>query len=825
MRRSRDLHRGWTVEPGRLAPDASVDLPTDPLPATVPGCVHTDLLDHGLLPDPFHHTNEDTQHWVGRSAWTYRTSFTVEDPDAARHDLVFDGLDTVARVELNGRTLGRTENMHRTHRFDVGDHLRPGRNDLLVELTPVREYTDAVLAQTGPRPNEYPEPFQYVRKMACSFGWDWGPTLTTAGIWKDVRLESWRGARIGAVRPVAGLDDGDGVLAVEVDVVADGQAGDGPLTVTVEVDGRSASTTLPAGGSGTARLQVRVPDVEVWWPTGHGDQPLYGVTVDLEEAGTPLDRWSRRTGFRTVSVTSEPDEAGTSFVLTVNDVPLFVRGVNWIPDDALVSRVTAADYRERLGQAAAAGVTLVRVWGGGIYERDELYDVCDELGLLVWQDFLFACAAYPETPTLLREVEAEARENVTRLMPHPSLVLWNGNNENLWGFVDWGWREQLDGKEWGLGYYTDLLPRVLAETDPSRPYVPGSPFSPSPELHPNDPDHALHHSWDVWNRLDYRAYTDVRPRFVAEFGYQAPPAWSTLVGAVEDDPVRPDSAGVLHHQKAADGNGKLARGMAPHLPDPVDVDDWHYLTQVTQAQAITVAVEHYRALWPHCSGAILWQLNDCWPVTSWAAVDGAGRRKPLWYALRRLYADRLLLVRPGGGAGGPGGLEVVLVNDAPDAVAGVATVRRRRLTGEVLATWTGEVDVPARGRAAVGPPPDVAVPGDPAEELLEVEAAGLRTLHLFVEDRELRLPPPRREVDVRDVAGGVEVTVVARSLVRHLVLNSDRLDPASTVDDQLVTLLPGDRHTFRVRTTVAAADPRWSSAPALRCLGDAAPAG
>lgn len=319
--------------------------------------------------------------------------------------------------------------------------------------------------------------------------------------------------------------------------------------------------------------------------------------------------------------------------------------MNWIPEDVFPSRVTPERYRRRLEQAAAAGVDLVRVWGGGIYEDRAFYDICDELGLMVWQDFPFACAAYPEGEPLRSEIEAEARENVVRLMPHPSLVLWNGNNENLWGFKDWDWEPALAGASWGEAYYLDLLPRITAETDPTRPYWAGSPWSGSWEVHPNDPGHGTAHSWDVWNREDYTGYLNEVPRFVAEFGWQAPPAYATLRRALSDRPLTPDSPGMLHHQKAEDGNGKLDRGLAHHFAPPADFDTWHYLTQLNQARAVATGVEHWRSHWPRCAGTILWQLNDCWPVTSWAAIDGDGREKPLYHELKRLYADRLLTLQ------------------------------------------------------------------------------------------------------------------------------------------------------------------------------------
>ncbi len=290
------------------------------------------------------------------------------------------------------------------------------------------------------------------------------------------------------------------------------------------------------------------------------EQPLYDVELTLRHDDVALDDWRRRVGFRTVLLDTSTDVHGTGFTLVVNGERLFARGVNWIPDDVFPSRITRERYRERLAQAAGAGVDLVRVWGGGIYESEDFYDACDELGLLVWQDFPFACAAYPEEQPLRGEVEAEARENVVRLMPHPSLVLWNGNNENLWGFKDWGWEQRLAGESWGEGYYLGVLPRVVAELDPTRPYSAGSPWSGSWERHPNDPAHGTHHSWEVWNRDDYADYRLEVPRFVAEFGWQAPPAYATLRRALPGERLAADSPACCTTRRPTTGTGSWSAG-------------------------------------------------------------------------------------------------------------------------------------------------------------------------------------------------------------------------------------------------------------------------
>ena len=783
------LHDGWTLRHDGEA-----------LPAAVPGCVHTDLLAAGVIPDPFLGRNETEVAWVGRREWVYERDLAAQPDGHERTDLVFEGLDTAAEILMDGQVLGRVRNMHRSYRFDVTG--MSGR--LTVRFASAYAEAEAVRGQLGERPGAYAEPYQYLRKMACSFGWDWGPTLVTAGIWRPVRLERWGTARISRVRPLVTVEQGVGV--VELRVKAERSRVEAALHVEAEVAGVRVRAALD-GTSGTVRL--RVPDVSLWWPRGYGEQPLYDVELTLLHGTDPLDVWRRRVGFRTVALDTSADEHGTGFTLAVNGERLFARGVNWIPDDVFPSRVTRERYRERLGQAAGAGVDLVRVWGGGIYESGEFYDACDELGLLVWQDFPFACAAYPEEQPLRGEVEAEARENVVRLMPHPSLVLWNGNNENLWGFRDWGWEERLAGDSWGEGYYLGVLPRVVAELDPTRPYTAGSPWSGSWARHPNDPAHGTHHSWEVWNRLDFSAYLAEVPRFVAEFGWQAPPAYATLRRALPGEELAPDSPGVLHHQKADDGNGKLERGLAHRFVLPGgDFDRWHYLTQVNQARAVATGVEHWRSHWPVCAGAVVWQLNDCWPVTSWAAVDGDGREKPLYHELRRLYADRLPTFQLRGER-----LVLACVNQGAGEWGGVAKLRRMTVDGVVVARAeapfavgrraVGEVEV---GRelvpdgvkefivADVTSPADGAGAADTADAVGPVSPTPLRALWFPAPDRDIPYPQPDFEVEV---APG-SVTVAARTLVRDLLLQADRLGPQVRADRGLVTLLPGERVTMGV---------------------------
>ncbi|TMR23307.1 glycoside hydrolase family 2 protein [Nonomuraea turkmeniaca] len=776
----RPLHDGWTLSSQDIAG----------LAATVPGCVHTDLLAAGIIDDPYLDDHEHRLAWIGRTEWTYRTTFAWSPDEHERTDLVCDGLDTVAAIELNGVRVGSTANQHRSYRFPVRHLLRAGGNELTVTFGSAYAYAEEWRAALGKRPGPYDEPYPFIRKMACNFGWDWGPTLVTAGIWRPIGLESWSGARLAEVRP---LVYPDGAVDVRVRVE---RTTEGPLTLSAEIAGVTAERIVDGRA---AALSVKVPGPELWWPRGLGDQPLYDLNVRLGD-----DERRLRIGFRSIELERE------AFKLKINGTPVFVKGVNWIPDDCFPSRVTRERLAERLGQAVDAGVNLLRVWGGGLYESDDFYDLADELGLLVWQDFPFACAAYPEEEPFRSEVAAEARENVSRLAPHPSLVMWCGNNENLEGHADWGWQDRLEGRSWGAGFYYDLLPGIVAELDPTRPYWPGSPYSGAPELPPNDPARGTIHIWDVWNREDYTRYAAYRPRFVAEFGFQGPPAYATLRRASSDEPLTPGSV----HQKAIDGQAKLLRGLGEHLPQPETFDDWHYLTQVNQARAVTFGVERFRSLMPWTMGTIVWQLNDCWPVTSWSAVDGDGRRKPLWYALRRAYAHRLLSVQDG---------DLALVNDLPDSWSGELHLARRSLSGAPLAKEVVAVHVAPRSVTRVALPRSVSVPDDPARELLTARLGQLRTVRFYAEDTAVALPGAAYDAYAERSSGGYRVIVTAISLLRELAIFPDRLDPDASVDEHLVTLLPGESAVFQVTTAKSLDAGALTSFPVLRCVNEVRP--
>ncbi len=801
MRTTTTLHDAWSLTATEGAGPAE-HLPGR-MPATVPGCVHTDLLAAGQIDDPYLDRNEHQQDWIHRTSWRYERELQLAAAEADEHvALVFEGLDTVADVSFGDVELGRSENMHREYRYDVTD-LAGAAGTLLVEFSPALRLAHAREAELGARPHAYPHPYNMVRKMACSFGWDWGPDLQTAGIWRPVRLERWRVARLATARPMATLrEDGTGVVDVHVEVERGPGSADVPLVVDVRLEtGQQRRVVLPSGNV-KATFELEVPSAPVWWPRGHGMQRLVGLDVRLardEPDGDALDVLSHRIGFRRVETLMEEDEYGTSFVLKINGRPIEVKGANWIPDDHLVTRMDRERYEQRIQQAMGANLNLLRVWGGGIYESRHFYELCDAFGILVWQDFMLACAAYPEEEPLRSELVAEAQENVSRLAPHPSLVVWSGGNENLWSRVDY-WDEELqDGATWGEWYYFSAFPQIVAELAPHVAYVEGSPHSPGAALddvHPNHPDHGTMHIWDVWNAVDYTGYLNYIPRFCAEFGFQGPAAWSTLLEAIPDDQAPgPTSPGMLNHQKADAGQEKLARGHDGHFPEPEGLVDWHWTTQLNQARAVAFGIRHFRSHWPRSSGSIVWQLNDCWPAISWAAVDYQARLKPLWYAMRDAYAPRLLTIQPREDA-----WAAVAVNDTDAPWGGTLELWRETFDGTEEWHSTHTLEVPPRSARTIQLPAEATTPRVPAQEVLVGTLDGVRTFHFFAEDVDLRYHPEPMEVAWAPDSDGGRAVITARSLARDVFVLADRLAPDAVAVQGLLTLRAGESAVIDIRS-------------------------
>ncbi len=659
------------------------------LPANVPGGVHTDLLALGRIPDPFVADNEKKVQWVAESDWEYRRSFSMDKTLSGEEHklLVCDGLDTLAEVFLNGRLLGTTDNMFRRWTWDVSSFLKAGENELKIVFrapVPYIRAKQAVLPLVGG--GDLPGG-PHLRKAPCQWGWDWGPKLPPIGIWKDIRLEGYSQAKLEDVHIRQTHADGHVSLRAEVKLER-WQEADLRTILKITSPGGKVQTeeAMPTmlGNTVISNLQSTIKNPQLWWPNGFGAQPLYQVELTLVSGKTVLDQHSYRVGLRTVELRREPDEWGESFTFVVNGVPVFAKGADWIPADSFPTRISDAYMEQLLRDAAAAHMNMLRVWGGGFYEEERFYDLCDRYGILIWQDFVFACGVYPEDAAFEENVRIEALENVRRLRHRASLALWCGNNEMEEGWVDWMWNadDPLIQRQ-KAGYdrmYHHILPDVVAAEDPDRPYWPSSPSSGIPFASPNSQSRGDTHYWDVWHkRQPFSAYRGQYPRFMSEFGFQALPPYKTVQTYAAPQDQNMTSYIMEHHQRSGSGNGLMVSQMTDTFRMPRDFQSLVYLSMLLQAEGIRYGVEHWRRQRDRVSGTLIWQLNDCWPVASWSSIDYFGRWKALHYAARKFYAPILLSVEDQGEHMG-----VFVTNDSPSAWTGEVRWRLETLAGKSL---------------------------------------------------------------------------------------------------------------------------------------------
>jgi beta-mannosidase len=599
--------------------------------------VHRDLGRHGLIPDPFWGTNELDLQWIADREWEYRTNFSVPPALLGEEivELVADGLDTVATVRLNGREVARTENMFLGYRWEVKRLLRPGRNELTIRFHSAMDYIRTRRPEHRPRDvNDPVGGCTVIRKQQCQFGWDWGPRLVTAGVWRDLCLEGWTGNRLESVR-------------VTQDHRADGRVGLRLAPVLARPDPaltcrwRLALGDVPVAEGTGAEIVVEHP--QRWWPRGQGAQPLYRLEVEVVRPdGAAVDRWARRLGLRTIALDRHADQWGESFQFVVNGRPIFAKGANWIPAHSFVAGLTRADYERDLRSAADAHMNMVRVWGGGIYESEDFYDLCDELGLLVWQDFMFACTLYPADADFLASARAEAQFQVRRLRHRACLALWCGNNEVFACNA-----AELAADRKLLGEYEALfhqaLPEVAAATDGVTPYWPTSPWRGDLDAgHAAGAQRGDTHFWDVWHvRKPVKDYEKYAFRFASEFGMQSFASAETQAGFCPAGDANVFGPTMTNHQKNRFGNQIILDYVSRQYRFPKDQDALLFLSQLNQADCMQVGVEHYRRNMPRCMGALYWQLNDCWPVASWSSLEFDGRWKALHHVARRFFAPAI----------------------------------------------------------------------------------------------------------------------------------------------------------------------------------------
>jgi beta-mannosidase len=622
------------------------------LSAEVPGHVHLDLVHHGIIADPFSGMNELGCQWVDERDWSYRISFEWKaDPANPRRALVFEGLDTVCTIFLNDEKMAEHDNMFLPLEMDVTDELVAGTNTIRIDFqSAVRvgwERRSEYFKEQGlPLDTERFAERPFVRKAQYMSGWDWGPRLVSCGIWKPVRLIEYS-SKIADVRvECTKLANGKHQVSVNTEVL-----GEGSPRVDVLQGGRLG------GGAGT-NVKFEVDDL-LPFDTIDDDERIPGqVLVTLyDPKGNALDQHSVPFGFKEIDLIREPDEFGESFEFRLNGKPFWARGANWIPDHSFPSTITRAQYRDRLMKAKDMGFNMLRVWGGGLYETDDFYDLCDELGILVWQDFPFGCSYYPDTGEWKEVIREEAEFHIKRLRNHPCLALWCGNNENEeMNYSKWGDASKHPPRYYGENLYNDVLPEAVQRLDPKTPYIRTSPIGNAPvddpvaakQRGPNSGGYGDQHCWDVWHgRGDWRFYADSTGRFSSEYGFASScslAVWDKVLDNwAEDYPFSTSDPVLRWHDKTRKGYDTFVGYSELHYPKSKTLADWVYYSQLNQRDALRFGVEHYRRS-QFCKGSLIWQLNDCWPVQSWAILDSDGHYKALAYELRRTYADRLLSI-------------------------------------------------------------------------------------------------------------------------------------------------------------------------------------
>ena len=785
------------------------------IPATIPGCVHTDLLAVGEIEDPFYRDNEDRLQWIGETDWIYERSFAAEDlAGAARVLLRCEGLDTLATVLVNDVEVGRADNMYRTWEFDIRAVLKPGRNKLSVRFDSAMRYLERRNQERKlpgwTAPHE-PRGRAWLRKEPCNFGWDWGPVLVTAGIWRTIGVVAYDTARLADVvirqdhthKETVGLD-----VQVSTEVLAAAAPLEAQVRVSYKGGVVSSTRVKLQQGVGLAHLQVKNP--QLWWPNGMGEQPLYEVTVDLFHGAEALDHSTRRIGLRTLRLDRHADTWGESFQFVVNGVPFFAKGANWIPADAFVTRMTRVEYARLIKAAAVANMNMLRCWGGGIYENDAFYDLCDEYGLCVWQDFMFACSVYPTfDDAWLANVRVEAEQNVRRLRHHPALALWCGNNELEQGLVADQWDDHhMSWSDYGK-LFDAVLPEVVHALDPDRDYWPCSPHTPPPgdRKDYNDPTRGDGHLWSVWHgKQPFEWYRTAFHRFCSEFGFQSftEPRMTATYTAPEDRNVT--SYVMEKHQRSGVGNTLIMHYMLDWYRMPVGFDNTLWLSQIQQGMSIKYAVEHWRRNRPRCMGALYWQLNDCWPVASWASIDYAGRWKALHYMARRFYASVLVsgLEDPAAGT-----VAVHLANDQMRPFKGEIQWRVTRVDGTRLREGARKARIEAGGSAlqTTIKLDDLIRKHGPRDLLVWLGATDDQGTQVswnivtFCRPKHMELLPPRMRVEIRPWDdNSYAVTLTAKHPALWVWLTLDGQD--AKYDDNFICLEP--ERPVRIRVTPAA---------------------
>ena len=814
------LHEGWTFGQARQP---------QRYPAVVPGVVHTDLLRQGLIADPYIGLNERTVQWIDKEDWIYETTFRVDDTlMAADHiALCFDGLDTYADVYLNDIKILEADNMFRRWSVSVKPALNNGDNVL-------RIFFHSPIKVDMPKWEQHPHLYQaandqsenggvldrklsvFARKAGYHYGWDWGPRLVTIGIWRNVYLQGWSKVRITDTNlRQEKVSKQKATITDVVEIEADEDVSSIQITVTDQAKGQlvAAKKCRLRKGLNTIPVTFSIKNPRLWWCNGLGKPELYTFTTRVFIDGKQIEQQQKRIGIRTIQLVTEPDADGNKqFYFVLNGVPVFAKGTNYIPQDNFLTNVTPERYRRTLQDAVLANMNMVRVWGGGIYENDLFYDLCDEMGLMVWQDFMFACSTYPVEGEWMENVRQEAIDNIRRLRHHPSIVLWCGGNECMDAWYNWGWKTrmekanptgaQLVGQQQEYLYY-DLLQQVVDEQIPDHNYVTGSPLA--DRGRGSDGINGDRHFYGVGHRhMPVSSYEQEKAHFFSEYGMQSFPEYASVLSFAPDISTHSiDSELMMWHQRGGvEANKTIAWYVDSEYPQPRDFQQFLYTSQLLQGDAMRTAIEAHRRDMPHCMGSLLWQHNDCWPVASWSTRDYYGRWKAAHYMVRHAFEPLICSAVSEGDS-----LTIYTVSDLLNPQKGTLKLTVYTLDGKTIGAQTHSLTIVANTSAAVlRLSVDQLLQGRRREEVvvslsLTTVAGRVYQSNCFLcQQKNLRLQPANPSVQVEAAEGGCRLTLKADTFVRAVALSTGDAD--CWLDNNYFDLLPGVPTSCFLRTSL-----------------------
>lgn len=797
------------------------------LTAVVPGCVHTDLLRNEKISDPFYGTNERDLQWIDKKDWEYETHFQVtEELLAESHlNLVFDGLDTYADVYVNGKHILAADNMFREWTVDVKSVVQAQDNTIKIRFrSPIQEDLPKLekLGYALPATNDQSDVGGlgdkklsiFARKAPYHYGWDWGPRFVSSGIWREVRLEGWSEAQMNDLYiQQKEVSAASAFISAIVEIEAE-RAAQGVLKLSTEDASWEMKVQLQPG-SNQVELEASLNAPKLWWCRGLGDAHMYTFHAEfLNEHKESVAAQSVKTGLRSLRWVKEKDTYGASFYVELNGIPVFSKGANHIPNDSFSTEVTYERYRHEIASAAAANMNMIRVWGGGIYEENMFYDLCDEYGLLVWQDFMFACSMYPGDEEFLESVKIEAQDNIKRLRNHPSIALWCGNNEidGAWAQYNehggWGWKKDYTPEQreklWAdyEKIFHDILPAAVDQFAPGADYWPSSPMTGiTDDIHQHATNTSTSgdiHYWGVWHAVEpFDNYNINIGRFMSEYGFQSFPEEKSVRTYAEDKDMELESEVMLAHQRNGNGNRLIKEYMDIYMKAAKDFPSFLYVSQVLQAEAMKMAIEAHRRRKSYCMGTLYWQVNDCWPVASWAGMDYFGRWKALQYYAKRSFKDVMLSIDATLG----NHVDIHIVSDILEPVSGTLTLELLDFKGNTLK----ELSQPA----AIGPNTAGRVCSLTVTELLEgcdssevVLVASLEQNgqivdakeHYFAAAKDLHLVKP--DIQVTEVTGskGTQFKLETDVLATQVWLSAET---EGYFSDNFFDLIPGQPVTVQ----------------------------